>query len=164
MKKNSIVICAGVLLLLVVFVQVFFSFKSISGMDFYIFQDINECKKLESLDYKEVKIEYCESSDDKYFSSDMIIKNFYGAHFASAELKFDLFAYEFENKEDAKSYFKRATGKNDELDRNFLASSGAYSFKVVAIDENKAYIASTSNKYSKELQDALGTIFSVKLN
>lgn len=163
MKKNSIVICVGVLLLLVIFVQVFSSFNSIRDMDVYIFRDISECEKLESLDYKNAKIEYRERSDDKNFNSEMTIKSFYGAHFVSDELEFDIFAYEFEGNEDAKNYFKRATGKNVDLDRNYSASSGAFSFEVVVIDGNKAYIALASSKYTKELQNVLGEIFSVKL-
>ena len=163
MRKNILIACAGIVLLLAI-VQAFSSFSGISDMDVYIFQDINECKRLELLDYKNSEIEYYQVSEDENYSLEMIAEKFYGIRFVSDELKFDLFAYEFENGEDAKEYFRRATGKKEELDRNFLVSSGLLSYKVIAINENKAYIASTSNKYSGELQTLLSEIFSVKLN
>ena len=82
--------------------------------DVYIFEDINECSNISNLTYSNgYVIEYENPNDDKYLKN-LVYNDFYVAVYESEELRFEIFAYEFDSYESAKKYFKNATGKKEE--------------------------------------------------
>lgn len=125
----------------------------------YIFSDINECYKFES---GTAKITMLDSSEDSYLK-DLIFDKCYCAKYISKELEFTIFAYEFTDEMTAKEYFKNATGKQSELDRNFTTTSGMISYEANIIDGKNAYTVQTKNEYIKQLEAVLSECFTVKV-
>ena len=133
------------------------------SIDYYIFSDLSEVKKLESSEQLGVTVVKLSSPDGDKNLGDLKYNDFFAADYNSEELNFRIFAYEFENSDIAKEYFKNIKGSNDGLETNFLASWSLFGFSLTVIDENKAYSAYTSVAQAETLKGFLGELFSVKL-
>ena len=133
------------------------------SMKYYIFSEITECNNF-TIDKKggaEI-IEYDTPDDDRYLEN-MKYKNFFAAKYKSSEFEFEIFAYEFENSDSAKEYFKNATGRTSDLDTNFLSSGGITSQKIVVINFEKAYTLYTSADSSEQVKKFIGENFTIQI-
>lgn len=133
-----------------------------SNINYYAFSDISECENIENKKHRDAKITTYDSSEDKYLNG-LTPDGFYGANYASEQLTFDIFAYEFKDKKTAKNYFENSTERSSDRDVNFLATSGMSQYKLVVLFNENAYVVYTSVKYKEEVNAFLGEIFSTKI-
>lgn len=136
---------------------------SVKGYEFYIFSDISECEGITEHKHDDAEITIYEAPDDKYLK-DLEYVKFFACDYSSSELEFEIFAYEFDSSEDAKEYFKNVTGKSNQPDKSFSTSKGMFRFRVVAIDDSRAYVAISPKKYDREVLSFLKEVFSVKID
>ena len=134
------------------------------SMEFYIFDDIDECKKIQQLEFENGKVnEYTSPSNDEY-SKGLLYNDFFAAKYESKEVEFEIYAYLFDSEETSKSYFKNATGKDDDMETNFLVSGGIGLYEITVIDCEKAYTVFTSRSQLETVKKMLGEIFTIKLD
>lgn len=131
--------------------------------DFYIFSDISECDNIEAFKTEDAIVTIYDTPDLDDSIDDLEYDDFYAAKYESAELDFEIFAYEFADSDFSKTYFEINTGIKTDLDTHFLASGGIAKYTVIVIDGCNAYCANTTQKYSEDLKLFLGEIFSKKL-
>lgn len=129
---------------------------------FYIFQDIDECRNLASYENDAEVKSYDSPEQDKNYKGQPLI-SFVGMNYKSKTMKYKLFAYEFENSDQAKQYFSKITGKNYDNALYVSKSSGMSSYRIVVAFENRAYCIETSNRYIKQVDTMLASQFSNKL-
>ena len=113
--------------------------------------------------HDDAQIQIYESPDKDKNIGNLSYEKYFGAYYSSSELDFEIFAYEFENKDDAKLYFNQVTGKDEQRDQSFSASGGAITYRQVVLDGKNVYAAYSSSGNSEKLQEFLGTVFSVLL-
>ena len=88
-------------------------------------------------------------------------------------MKFEIFAYEFEDSNSALKYYVNVTGQKsyekklplDDTDENklFSASSGMSSYRLIVVYKNMAYKITAPKQYKAELHDLLSSTFSIKV-
>ena len=157
MKKITIFICLFLGLLAM-------SSCSNKKMDYYIFQNIEECQSIISLNYTNGKAIVYDNPDNDIKLKGLKYKDFFAGKYKSDELVFEIYAYKFENSNETKRYFKNVTGKNTEIETNFSASKGLSQYRLIVIDGEYAYCVSTSKSNAQELIKALEDVFSKKIN
>ena len=163
-KINTIMIKKNITLLFTFFVLLFAASCSSVSMEFYVFSDIAECINIHNLPYGDAVItEYDSPAKDKYLGQ-IRYDNFYAAQYSSEKLSFEIYAYEFKSPDDAQQYFTNVTGKTHSAATNFSESKGMGSYRLVVIDSEKAYIATTSADQSEQLKQCLGSVFSKKIS
>ena len=140
--------------------------------NYYIFQDIDECKFLIPSDLSDVKVEYYDEPTKDRDIKDLSYTAFFGMNYKSNTLKYEIFAYEFEDSDSALQYFVNVTGQTsykkrlplDENDENkLLAANKGTSCHIIVVLQNKAYKINIPNKYINEVNELLGNTFSQKL-
>ena len=133
------------------------------SLDFYIFDNISECEKIQHLEYKAGKLtKYDNPKSDKYLK-ELSYNDFFAAKYESDEVEFEIYAYVFDSKQTSEQYFKNSTGKGDNLEINFLASKGLTSCKITVISGERAYTVLGSRSQFETIKKLLGENFSVKL-
>ena len=140
-----------------------YSFRNFENNDFYIFESIEECEKIETLNFTEQKITKYENPEKDKKLKSLQYEAFYGAKYESKEVDFEIFAYEFATEEDAESYYKNATGKDPTSKSSFSSSWGVSNAYFEVIYYNKVYRVETATNYLYETKVALGTIFSIQV-
>ena len=126
----------------------------------YIFESIDECNNIKDLEYTNIQLTEYESPDDDKCAKGLVFNDFYAVDYKSDELKFTLFAYQFDSVETSRKYFENHTGKNDALETNFSHSRGTGPWRIVTYDCERAYYVVVDDKYYKELEVAFSKIFS----
>lgn len=161
MKKITVFICLLICLSLGLFIMASCSDKN---MDYYIFQDIEECQNIISLNYTNGEfVAYNNPNNDKNLK-DLKHIDFFAGKYKSDELIFEIYAYQFENANEARRYFNNVTGKNAELETNFSSSQGISQYRLIVIDGEYAYCVTTSKSNAQELIKVLEKIFSKKIS
>ena len=130
---------------------------------YYIYADIGECQLIEERKHDDALVQRYDTPNKDKALKDLSYVNFYGAYYSSSELEFEIFAYEFHNKDDAKKYFNQVTGKDEQRDQSLSAGKGLTSYQQIVMDGENVYAAYSSSGNSEKLQEYLGTVFSVLL-
>lgn len=120
-----------------------------------IYNDISECQRLSDENF----VLY-DSPDTDPHLEDLAFSSSFCGSYISKNMQFEIFAYEFIDDVNAKSYFSNATGKRDSLDKNFTSSYGLRKYKLVVLEKNKAYTVTSKRKYSKNVESFLLNCFS----
>ena len=172
MRKKLPIIAVPILFIVIVVTSLtYMFFNSPLPDDYYIFQNIEECENLISTDVDiECFSEYDLPSNDKDLD-DLSYNKFWGGKFKSDSLKYEIFAYEFEDNDSALQYYANVSGGGKNIDLSyqekhnglFLASSGMTSYELVVISQNRAYKLIAPNRYIDEVSELLCKTFSQKI-
>ena len=133
------------------------------GNDYRYFATMEECKNIELMKEDGAEVEVYETPEKDKKAKDLEYEQFYGCKYCSDTMTFELFAYDFSNKEDAQTYFKRHTGK-DGRDVNFSSSTGMFHFELRMLNEETAYFVKGKAKDEEEILAYLRECFSVSLD
>lgn len=133
------------------------------GAEVRVFADLAECENIEAKKTDGAMVTVYDTSDKDKYRKGLDYNRFYGCHYDSDEMKFELFAYEFSTDQAAQEYFKNATGKTDEQTTNFSSSKGMTRFCRVVIHEKNAYVIECQNEYLDETTGYLSECFSLTL-
>ena len=125
----------------------------------YIFQDIEECRKLALYEDDATVTLYDNPNRDKNYREQSYL-SFVDMNYQSKTMSFTLYAYEFENEDLAKQYFVKATGKKYDSDYYWSKSGGMTQYQIVVAFENKAYCLKTKLLYIKSVDALLAKEFS----
>ena len=156
MKKG--IICFTFLMLIVLT-----SCSSINKNRYCIFSNISEFEMIESEFSKKGEIQrYNDTSRDENLEGLQYVAH-YAAYYKCEEFEFEIFAYEFQDTEEAHQYFYNHTGRESDRDTNFFGSGGMFSYDLVVIDGKNAYFASTSSGDVDEMYEFFSNVFSTKL-
>lgn len=130
----------------------------------YIFRDLGECRALTSYEGDASVALYDATDPDKEYKG-QTFTDFVGMDYQSGTMVFTLYAYEFENEDQAKQYFVDVTGQKYDSDYYYLLSSGnTFRFRIVVAFENKAYRIEAKNKYIKQVCAMIAECFSIQLD
>ena len=150
-------VCVGLLLTLLT------ACFSAEMLDIYIFENISECEKISQNKPEDATVEVYQSTEKDKKLDGLQYESFFGAKYSSSELTFEIFAYEFQDTEEAHQYFYNHTGRESDRDTNFFGSGGMFSYDLVVIDGKNAYFASTSSGDVDEMYEFFSNVFSTKL-
>ena len=127
-------------ILIVLFAVFFFTFHS-SQKDIYIFADMSECEAFRAMcDKNGTFTEYIDMPADENLGDLSYVTCFAGTYLCD-DYSFEFFAYEFEEGEMAKQYFRNCTGKNtNALSENFSLSLGLLRTRLAVVKDAKAYV------------------------
>ena len=142
-------------------------------VEYYIFQDIEECENLIPTEQTDANVKrYDTPSRDKHLKS-LPYDEFFGIKFKSNKLEYEIFAYEFQDMDSALNYYINVTGQKSyeknlplneqEENKLFLASRGLTQYEVIVLFNNKAYKLTAPAKYDDEISDLLKNTFSQKV-
>ncbi len=131
--------------------------------DIYIFENISECENIEKYKSDDAVVTICDTPNADKNLNELEYDSFYGSSYESDELDFEMFAYEFEDCDSAKEYFKKETGKIVADDTTFITSIGMSKYEIVVIDGCRAYFVETSKADREDLNLFLSRAFSKKL-
>jgi len=160
LRFNKLVIYV---MLTVVICSVFCS-CSISTNSVYIFSDIVECNNLESNKSNAANVITLDSVDDDPNLNELEYNEFYAIKYESQDMKFEIFAYEFTNRENAKSYFESSAKRDCVSSRDFYVSTTLISYTVRVLDGERAYILYSKPKYKEAIDKYLSEAFSIEFN
>ena len=95
-KKSPIIVCS-ILFAVIIIAQLTYMFLNPMPHEYYIFQDIQECEQLISAVSADSKVEQHDSpKNDKHLKT-LTYSKFRGFNVESDTLKYEIFAYEFED-------------------------------------------------------------------
>ena len=172
-KKNiPVFICFGVILLFIVGFIVYM-LNYFSPNEYFIFQNINECEQLVPAEQSDFAIERYNVPDEDRNLKELPYKSFWGMKFDSDELEYEIFAYEFVDSDSALKYYINVTGQNsyekelplsqDDDNRRLSASKGMFSYRLVVVYQNKAYLVIAPKQYGDAIDKLLADTFSYQL-
>lgn len=171
-KKLPILISLSITFLFIVgFIIYVLNYSSPN--EYFIFQNINECNQLLPADQSNLTIDRYVLPDKDKNLKDLSYEHFWGMKFYSAELEYEIFAYEFRDSSSALKYYINVTGQNsykkelplsnDNANRRLSASKGLSSYRLVVVYQNKAYLVIAPNEYEDEINKLLAETFSYLL-
>ena len=132
----------------------------------YMFQEIEECENL-------IHYEQIDSTITRYHDANIDpnikgfeYKSFFGMYYQSDNMEFEIFAYEFTNKENAFTYY--AIVNEDEYislekEATFTKVHGQNNYEIIVARSNKVYKLTTSNLMIDQIDKMLSTVFSIKI-
>ena len=166
MKKSVRIIILSILLLIsVVFLEACVNFHI--GAEFYIFENLDELENIENSFQKYGTVNrYDSPAKDKYLK-DLSFVDSYAAYYECEEFEFEIFAYEFLDKDVSKEYFDNVTGKDQAFDVNFSRHSGITILsktEMTIIDHEKAYTMIYKSKYNEDIDNFLSENFTLRLD
>ncbi|MBQ8416621.1 MAG: hypothetical protein IJX13_06980, partial [Clostridia bacterium] len=142
-------------------------------MYMFMFQDLDECKQLKKYEQISAEIEEYILPDGDESCDGLGYESFWGMKYRSANLSYEIFAYEFNSKNDALKYYMDATGDDKYADRLPVENSdknihgtktfGNAKYQVTVIEGNKAYKLVSSNVIIDKIDEMLSVVFSVKV-
>ena len=129
--------------------------------DIKMFNDIQE---LEIDVFENAKRENIDHYSDKYLKN-LEYQEFYGALYELSNDKIILYAYVFNDTENACRYFENVTGKNNfPDDTTFLKSFGMLGGNMIVMENNKVYyIEAKKRKNFEHFVDVLNEKLSVSI-
>ena len=131
--------------------------------DISIFASISECEAIADHASKDIHINAISVSDSDRFLKSLKPKESFACEYISEQFSFTLYAYTFENIDDAQKYFYNATGKRNDPTTTFCDSSGLMYFERIVADEANVYRIVSSNKHSEEAVAYINSVFSKTL-
>jgi len=169
-KKCTIIIVSIVSIILIGF---FIQILNSQPDHFYIFNEIDECEKLIPVDKSNINFAIHDVADKDNDLKGLLYNDFFGMSYESEKLKFEIFAYEFEDADSALRYYINVTGQKSyeqklplsSSDENKLlsASSGMFSYSLIVVYKNMAYQINAPKQYKNEIIEMLSTTFSIKV-
>ena len=161
-------------LVVVALMLVVLSFAHRSSHRFYIFETIHDCENLIAYEQTEADIiRYHQAADHDRDIGNLNYREFFGMQYQSPTLEYEIFAYEFEDKDSALRYFVSVTGKSNfeknlpliEEDTNklFSRSIGMSTDRIVVTYQNKAYQITAPNQYIEKIDQMLESTFVLPL-
>ena len=142
--------------------------------EYFIFQDINECEQLITAELSDLEIEKYDTPDKDKNLKGLSYNCFWGMRLESDELKYEIFAYEFSDSDSALKYFINVTGQNsyekelplsnDNDNKRLSASKGMFTYRLVVVYQNKAYLITAPNQYEDDINKLLADTFSYQLS
>ena len=163
-KRKAYAIVAIVLFLCIAAAWLLLSIRYLRAMDRsnYIFGDIQECRELAFYE-SDATVSTIESPEQDKKYQGQSFASFVGMRYKSEKMSFTLYAYEFDNNDQAKQYFQKVTGKKNDSKHYFLKSCGMSTYQIVIAYENKAYRLETKLRYIKQVDAMIAERFSVWL-
>ena len=178
LPKLIISLIISVVVLWFIVIGVFFATSVIHmlqdfPLEIFIFQTIDECEQLIPADQTDAEIERYDSPEKDKNLKDLSYDAFFGMNFESDELQYEIFAYEFVDSDSALKYFINVTGKSiyekdlplsdDDENKQFLASMGAFNYELIAVYQNRAYVISAPKRFRQDINELLANTFSYKI-
>jgi len=160
-KNNNILKIASYLLIILYLLSIC-SCKNITP-EIYIFSNIDECKNIEKYKKADAIIENYDSPENDSNIKDLNYENFFGCNYSDSDINFEIFAYEFNNYETAKLYFKNETGKSTDNNADFLESTGMTKSKRIVIYDNRAYYIQTEKENFEKVKEFINNCFTEKI-
>ena len=127
--------------------------------DLKIFNDITECKGFLELNDKDTEITVYDKPDADKYLKDLPYTEFFAAEYISKELKFEIFAYEFEDSILAEKYYENAVGNETTINPRYVISGNLRNTTLLVIDGANVYLASYSTKYKHNVESFFATKF-----
>ena len=158
MKAYKLIL-VGFAIVLLLFLLIFYGFQKIDQTEYRIFADIAECEQIVSNKPDGAQIEVYETAEKDKYLRNLEYEAFFGAKYASSEMRFQLFAYDFADSETARAYFEAVTGKDGALITDVLAESGLFSSDLIVRVDDKAYRVKMPSGYTRRVTDYLNEIF-----
>ena len=157
MKKN----CFGIIILLAVF-----TLTACASLptDYYMFSDITECSLLEANLPEGAVVTRLHARDEDEEVAKLSIGSSYAIDVQCEAWQAKLFAYAFSSEDQAKTYFRKVTGKESTYDTNYSAVRGMTRCRMVVIDGKHAYQVITSAQSVTEVNQWLKNSFRLKLS
>ncbi len=173
-KKNLPILLGLIASFLLITGFVIYMLNFSSPNEYFIFQTIDECEKLIPTDQTDLLIErYTSPEKDKNLKG-LSYESFFGMNIHSNEVKYEIFAYEFVDSNSALKYYINVTGQNsykkelplsDDTENKRLSSSkGMFSYRLIAVYQNKAYVIVAPSHFEKVINKLLATTFSYPLS
>lgn len=131
--------------------------------DVYMFADLEECRIMAADESMQPYVTVYESPEKDKKLKELKYADFFACYYASDDLEFELFAYEFEEADAAKEYFAYMVGHNSPYDTDYLKSSGTFSYHSIVISGNMAYTVYTKASSQGMLNELLGDWFTQKV-
>ena len=88
---------------------------------------------------------------------------FFGGKYKDDSCDFEIYAYEFADRETAVTYFKRHTGKVSETESNLSGHHGIFKSDLVVLHGNTAYVVYMSSSDEQEVRKILAETFSIQI-
>ena len=150
-------------ILILVILLILGSFSSCNDFNtgYYIFSSVDDFTQIEENCNDEIKIKKYDSYEKDEYMDGLVCSKFYAAQYSSKEFKFEIFAYEFENADVSKQYFKSAADRESEENTNFLEWGGLGHSEIVVINDQCAYVVLTSTP--SKTKEFLSQIFSIRI-
>ena len=163
-KRKAYAIVAIVLFLCIAAAWLLLSIRYLRAIDrnYYIFGDIQECRELAFYE-SDATVSTIESPEQDKKYQGQSFASFVGMRYQSEKMSFTLYAYEFDNNDQAKQYFQKVTGKKNDSKHYFSKSGGMSTYQIVIAYENKAYRLETKLRYIKQVDAMIAERFSVWL-
>lgn len=139
-----------------VFFGVFIADKSVCT-----FANISECEALIERAQADGTFEIYESPASDKHAKGLEYTTFFGGKYSDSECRFEIFAYEFPDRETAVTYFKRHTGKNSRIEVNYSSVIGLFGAHIIVLNGNTAYVVYTPSIYQPKTQQVLDEVFSI---
>ena len=158
MKAYKLIL-VGFAIVLLLFLLIFYGFQKIDQTEYRIFADIAECEQIVSNKPDDAQIEVYETAEKDKYLRNLEHEAFFGAKYASSEMRFQLFAYDFADSETARAYFEAVTGKDGALITDVLAESGLFSSDLIVRVDDKVYRVKMPSRYTRRVTDYLNEIF-----
>lgn len=158
MKAYKLIL-VGFAIVLLLFLLIFYGFQKIDQTEYRIFADIAECEQIVSNKPGDAQIEVYETAEKDKYLRNLEYEAFFGATYASMEMRFQLFAYDFADSETARAYYEAVTGKDGALITDVLAEKGLFSSDLIVRVDDKAYRVKMPSRYTRRVTDYLNEIF-----
>ena len=129
---------------------------------FYIFESIDECRKIEENKSSSAVITPLLSAEkDKYIGT-LSYEEFYGIQYCSDEFDFVLYAYRFCDMETAKTYFcqHQSHRERPQKDQSFFGSGNFSNFALTVFCGENAYTVYSNTDDEVNIRLFLGKAFS----
>jgi len=164
-KKRSPLVVCPILFAIVVVVVLTYMFLNPLPIEYYIFENIEECENLIPQDQSNINIDRYDTPIADKDLKGLPYCDFFGMEYESDTLEYKIFAYEFENSDSAMKYYLNVTGKADYgiNEKDFSASKGMLSYRVIVIYQNKVYQLIAPNRYVDEVSKLLAETFSQRI-
>lgn len=166
-RKTVPILIASVVFMVLAFALLLIFKRDLSDYEFYIFESIEECDAIEKITENEADFEKYQNSDKDKNLKDLDYKKFFGGHFESSELEFELFAYEFYDAVTSAKYYSNATETEYEQfilgEPSINTSQVLNKARIVVIDEERVYVVYTSSADFDETIDFLGGVFQKRI-
>ena len=154
-----------ILLIVLITLSLMIAFCSCGPKDVevYIFSDLSECRTIEIEKPNGVQVTSYDSPAGDQYIKELIYNDYYACNYSSAEVQFDLFAYEFPDQATAQEYFKNATGQDTTKTVTYLDSQGVTTYRRVVISNNLAYSVLAKASDADATIEIINQLFSEKI-
>lgn len=145
-----------------------------SPNEYFIFQNLNECEQLVSIEQSDLVIDRYTLPDKDENLKELSYESFFGMKLHSNELEYEIFAYEFVDSDSALKYYINVTGQNsyekelplddDDENKRLSSSKGMSSYRLIVVYKHKAYFITAPKQYEDAINKLLANTFSYQLS